>query len=289
MAEQDNKKDNVNNEKRPKPQKIINVTKPKQSSTPLSHIDATKVSSHTLREQHALEKLKKQVGGVKTKDRNSSLLKTIIAIVLAVILLALAVLFVLIIGRDKPTEEDNYDVRVSLQIENDASLRIVTESGKEKFKDIDPGDVVPVSAFVRNSDDYSGDNVQEIGESSAIFVRFKVQFVLNYKVANEKIKIKVSDKWYRYNKDSELEFGQEGILEDDGYYYYLGSLSFMQRAELFSEIEFVGEEIFCEDGGHYGQIKVSVESIHASLDLIEGENAWPTAPRNWILMQRNYF
>ena len=87
--------------------------------------------------------------------------------------------------------------------------------------------------------------------------------------------------------EDEQKFGDQGIKEDDGYYYYLGSLSFMQRAELFSEIAFVGKEIVWEDGGHYGQLQVIVESMEANIDYIEGENRWSTAPRYWIWAMRN--
>ena len=214
-------------------------------------------------------------------------MKTIIAIVLIVILIALAVLFVIIIGCGNETQEEVYDVRVSMQIENESSLKIVTDSGQEKFRDISPGDTVPVSAYVRNSNNYDGDNSAEVGESKRIYVRFKYQFTLNYQIANEKIQPAISDKWYKFNPEHEVKFGDQGIKEDDGYYYYIGSLSFMQRAELFSEIKFVGEEIFWEDGGHYGQIQVTVESMEAELDYIEGENRWPTAPRHWIWLMRN--
>ena len=265
--------------------KIIDVTKPK---TRLGSINTSNVSAHTLREQQALEKLSRQVGGSSSRGQGKgSAMKTIIAIILVIVLIVLAVLFVVIIGGDTGMEEESYDVRVSMKIENQNSLKIVTEGGQEKFRDISPGDVVPVSAYVRNSNNYQGDNAEELGEAKAIYVRFKYQFILNYEIVNEKIKPNISNKWYKWNPEHEKVFGEQGIKEDDGYYYYLGSLTYMQRAELFSEIEFVGENIFWEDGGHYGQIQVTVQSMEASIDFIEGENMWPTAPRYWVMLMRN--
>jgi hypothetical protein len=35
----------------------------------------------------------------------------------------------------------------------------------------------------------------------------------------------------------------------------------------FSEIKFIGKEIVWEDGGHYGQIQVIVESMEANIDI----------------------
>lgn len=280
--------DNIDKNKAKEPSKIIDVTKPKQ---PSGMSTSSNLSAYTLHEQQALEKLRRSVGGVSSKggDRGSraSLMKTIIAIVLILILIALAILFVIIIGGGNKSQEEAYDVRVSMQIENESSLKIVTDSGQEKFRDISPGDTVPVSAYVRNSDNYMGDNSDEIGESKNIYVRFKYKFILNYKDATEKIQPKISDKWYRFNYEDESKFGDQAIKEFDGYYYYLGTLSFMQRAELFSEIKFLGEQIFWEDGGHYGQIQVIVESMEANQDYIEGENRWPTAPRHWIWAMRS--
>lgn len=284
---------NVDKNKAKKPSKIIDVTKPRSKSSDSLSINTANLSSHTLHEQQALEKLKRSIGGVSSsKSRaasasRNSMLKTIVAIGLVVVLVALAVIFIVIVGGRNESQEEAYDVRVSMQIENQSSLKIITESGQERFRDISPGDVVPVSAYVRNSDNYQGDNSDEVGESKSIYVRFKFSFVLNYKEANEKIEPKIGEKWYRYKESDEEKFGEQGIKEDDGYYYYLGALSFMQRAELFSEIKFVGKEIVWEDGGHYGQIQVIVESMEANIDYIEGENRWPTAPRHWIWAMRN--
>jgi flagellar basal body-associated protein FliL len=275
--------DNIDKNKAKEPSKIVDVTKPRQTSgIPTS----SNLSSYTLHEQQALEKLKRSIGGVSSKGggggSRASMMKTIIAIILVILLIALAVIFVVIIGGGAESQEEAYDVRVSMQIENESSLKIVTDSGQERFRDISPGDTVPVSAYVRNSDNYAGDNSDEIGESKNIYVRFKYKFILNYKEATEKIQPKISNKWYKFNPEDESIFGDKGIKEDDGYYYYLGTLSFMQRAELFSEIEFLGEQIFWEDGGHYGQIQVIVESMEANIDYIEGEQRWPTAPIYWV-------
>ena len=196
----DNENNNVDKNK-VQPSKIIDVTKPKTST---SSFNSTNVSSHTLREQQALEKLRRQVGGsTSSGGSKGSLFKTIIAIVLIVVLIALAIIFVVIIGGDKQTQEEVYDVRVSMQIENKSSLIVLTDSGKEKFREINPGDIVPLSAYVRNANNYSGDvlNTNNGVTPPSIYVRFRIRFILDYKQADEKIAPVMNGKWYKYNKD----------------------------------------------------------------------------------------
>jgi hypothetical protein len=264
-------------------QKPIDVTKPRFGGS--SAIDASKVSSHTLREQQALEKLAKKVG-VSGGNRNSKapMVKTVVAVILVLVLIALAIIFVMIIGGNNKTQEETFDARVSMQIENKSSLIVLTDSGKEKFREINPGDIVPLSAYVRNANNYSGDvlNTNNGVTPPSIYVRFRIRFILDYKQADEKIAPVMNGKWYKYNKDDENKFGDSGIKEDDGYFYYKGALTFMQRAELFSAIEFVGDNIYWEDGGKYGQIQVEVESVPATLSSIIDSNVWATAPRQWV-------
>ena len=76
-----------NQNKRPK---SIDVTKPRENrGAPISNLDASRVSEHTLREQQALEKLKKQVGTLDRHENRASKLKTIIAIVLVLLLIVI--------------------------------------------------------------------------------------------------------------------------------------------------------------------------------------------------------
>ena len=77
-------------EKKPKPQsqpnKSIDVTKPR--SNPAANLDASRVSDYTLKEQAALERLAKKIGGsggIERKEDKSGNIKTIIAIVLRTI------------------------------------------------------------------------------------------------------------------------------------------------------------------------------------------------------------
>ena len=78
--------DEYNNHDPRRQDKIIDVTKPK--SEPFrSSIDASRVSEHTMREQQALEKLRKQVGGPTKSDNRSSKIKSIVAIILIIILI----------------------------------------------------------------------------------------------------------------------------------------------------------------------------------------------------------
>jgi hypothetical protein len=79
-----------------RPNRIIDVTKPKSTPPPQSNIDASRVSAYTLREQQSLERLKKQVGNLDQRENRASGIKTIIAIILVLILIALAVVFVII-------------------------------------------------------------------------------------------------------------------------------------------------------------------------------------------------
>ena len=171
-------KKNVNSSEK---NKVINVTKPREVK---SNIDTSRVSDLTLREQQALERLSKKVGAsTRSKDRASNI-KSIIAIILVIILIILAIVFIVLISQNKPTEEEEYDVRMSMQIENKSILSIVTDTGKEELRKISPGDVLPIKAYVRNSDNYSGDD--DLTDSNInpqnVYVRFKIKVILGYDV-----------------------------------------------------------------------------------------------------------
>lgn len=265
--------------------RIIDVTKPKSQPkpTPISHIDATRVSAYTLKEQQALEKLKRQVGNLNQRENRMSKIKTIVAIILVILLIALAVLFIIVIGNTAPTEEENYDVRVSIEIENKSALSVITDYGKEQLRQINPGDTVPLSAVVSNSSDPRGDIHQDTLTPPAIYVRFKLLLKLDYEDRYDILIPTLSSKWHRYNKEEEDEIITSTPVEDDHYYYYKGVLSFNNKTELFSALTFDGNVLTCEDGGKYGQIQVLVESIEANINAISSENIWPTAPKRWIL------
>jgi len=269
-------------EKKPKRDKVIDVTKPKKHETPQSHIDASRVSAYTLREQQSLEKLKKQVGNLNQKENRASSIKTIVAIVLIIILILIAIAFVIVIGRNSQTAEEDYDMRLSMQIENKSSLSIITEAGLEQLREINPGDRIPLRATVRNSESILGETTQEGTNPPAIYIRFRLVLILDYQ---ERYDIMIptmrDERWYRYDADTESNF-VNGVESDDHYYYYKGALSFMQPEELFSSIEFSGDAITCEDGGKYGQIQVKVESVEANLNNILSRSLWPSAPQGWI-------
>jgi hypothetical protein len=267
-----------NQHNKPQQNKIINVTKPQQSS---SSIDASRVSAYTLREQQSLEKLKKKIGNLDQKESKASSIKTVVAIVLVLILILIAVLFVLFIGKSTTSPEEDYDMRLSMQIENKSSLSIITEAGKEQLREINPGDKVALRASVRNSFDISGDLVQEGTNPPSIYVRFKLVLILDYKERYDIMIPTMSDRWHKYNAEVESSI-PNGVFEDDHYYYYIGSLAFMEPEELFSGIEFDGNVITCEDGGKYGQIQVHVEAIEANIGNIASKSVWPTAPQEWV-------
>ena len=278
-------------EKHPEPHrekpKVIDVTKPKApkapKATPVSHIDASRVSAYTLREQNALEKLKKQVGNLNQKENRMSKIKTIVAIILVILLLALAVLFIMVIGSNAPIEEENYDVRISMEIENKSALSIITDYGKEELRQINPGDVVPLSAVVSNSNDTRGDLHDDSATPPAIFVRFKLVLKLDFVDRYDVLIPTMSRKWYRYNQEEEDSIPTETPTTDDNFYYYKGALAFNDKAELFSALKFDGNVLTCDDGGKYGQIQVVVESIEANINAISSESIWPTAPKRWVL------
>jgi len=270
-----------NNER--KHNKIIDVTKSQKKKAPeTSNIDASRVSAYTLREQQALEKLKKQVGNLDQRENRAAGIKTIIAIILVVILIILAVVFVLIIGKNSPTNEVIYDMRLSMQIENKSTLSIITETGQEQLREINPGDKVPLRATVRNSEDIRGDIVEEGTNPPAIFVRFKLVLILDYQERYDIMIPTMSNRWYKYDAYTENKV-VNGVGADDHYYYYLGSLNYMEPQVLFSEIEFDGDVITCEDGGKYGQIQVHVECIEADTSTIVSRKLWPTAPQGWVI------
>lgn len=267
-----------------KPNRSIDVTKPRSAPTPNANLDASRVSDYTLREQAALERLAKKMGtgGHQKEDRSGSI-KTIIAIILVVILIVIAVAFILVLNKNSEvTEEADYDMRLSMQIENKSALSIITEAGKEQLREINPGDIIPLRASVRNSTDVLGDRTEENTLPPPIYVRFRLVLILDYEERYDIMIPTMTNRWYKYNK--EVEDNREGgVKEDDHYYYYLGTLSYMQPEVLFSSIEFSGDAITCDDGGKYGQIQVHVESVEADIDNIVNRTMWPTAPQEWII------
>ena len=273
-------------QEKPNPQsnKSINVTKPR--SNPAANLDASRVSDYTLKEQAALERLAKKIGGssgIEQKEDKSGSIKTIIAIILVVILIIVAIAFVVVLNKsNSESEESDYDMRLSMQIENKSSLSIITEAGRERLREINPGDIIPLRASVRNSTDVLGDRTEDNAEPPPIYVRFRLVLILDYEERYDIMIPTMTNRWYRYNKNVEDNI-MGGVKEDDHYYYYLGTLSYMQPEVLFSSIEFSGEAITCDDGGKYGQIQVHVESIEADIDNIVNRTMWPSAPQEWII------
>lgn len=261
-----------------RPDRIIDVTKPKTETR--SNIDASRVSDYTMREAQSLERLKKRVGGGNTRESKKPIVKTIIAIVLVLLLILLLVVFVLVIGRTGKSEEETYDIRMSMEIENKSLLTIITESGKEELRPINPGDRLDISAYARNSNDYRGDVSTGAGTPPNIYVRFKIRFILNYEDRYDVLIPKMTSNWYRFDKVADA--GADSA--DDYYYYYCGSVPYQKRIELFSSLKVDGDAITCEDAdkGRYGQIQVEVESIEANINNLNN-GIWPTAPKTWLL------
>lgn len=268
-----------------KRKKIIDVSKPKHTS-PASNIDTSRVSAYTQREQAALEKLKKQVGNLNQKENRASNIKSVVAIILVLLLILLVVVFIIVIGRGNNIEEEDFDMRLSMQIENKDSLSIITEAGLEKLREINPGDTIPLRASVRNSHDMGGELVGEDENPTAIYVRFKLVLILDYE---ERYDIMVptitEDDWYKYDQEEEAGL-HDGVSADDHYYYYKDKLMFKDATTLFSSILFDGNVITCEDGGKYGQIQVYVECIPAYFSSISNREYWKTAPQGWIEYMR---
>lgn len=259
--------------------KIINVTKPKTESIPRSNIDASRVSSYTMREQQSLEKLKKTVGGPSNSGGRSSKIKTIVAIILVLILIILLIVFAIVLSRTGTSEEETYDIRVSMKIENTSLLTIITDTGKEALRPINPGDKLDISAYARNSNDYRGDASTGAGNPPNIYLRFKIKLILNYEDRYDVIIPKLTDNWYKYNP----EVDKDVDTYDDHYYYFCGSIPYQRRIELFSQITIDGNAITCEDAdkGRYGQIQVTVESIEADINNINNK-IWASAPKTWV-------
>lgn len=266
-----------------KPKKSINVTKPKKSTLPpMSNIDTTKVSSHTVKEQQALERLKKKVGvSASNKQARSSTNKTVIVSVLSVILVAILVVMAILLFRQEPEEVLDSPIKVSMDIENKSVLSVVSEEGYEVLRPIWPGDKLPLKAYARNSNNYKGDAPVEGEEERPVYVRFKIRFILGYEDRYDILIPTMTDKWLRFDAETESMI-VNGAKEDDYFYYYCGIVEPQKRIELFSEIEFDGNKITIDDAGKYGQIQVLVESIDASVDNLK-LGIWPTAPQRWIL------
>lgn len=270
--------DDFNQNNNQKQDKIIDVTKPQQRP---SGIDASRVSAYTLREQQSLEKLKKKIGNLDQKESKASAIKTIVAVILVALLILIAVLFVVFIGKTESSPEESYDMRVSMQIRNKSALSIITEAGKEQLRRIYPGDKVALGASVRNSFNIYGDSAHEGTKPPSIYVRFKLVLVLDYQERYDVMIPTMSNRWHKYNADVETTI-PNGVFEDDHYYYYIGSLGYMESDDMFSQIEFDGNVLTCDDGGKYGQIQVHVEAIEANIGNVVTRSIWPTAPQEWV-------
>jgi len=276
----DEEKNNYSGQSNSPRNKSIDVTKPKHEPR-MSNIDTSRVSDHTAREQQALEKLRKRVGAADIHAGKTSKIKTIIAIILVVILIIVLIGFFIILGQKADEPEDDTAIRVSMELVNTSVLSVVTDEGLEELRPIYPGDRLPISAYARNSEKFEGDvNTSEVIPKN-VYVRFKIRFILDYQDRYEVIVPTMTSNWTKFNAELESNINN-GVTEDDHYYYYCGSLPFQKRVELFSEIEFDGNKLFIEDAGKYGQIQVIVESIEANTNyLLDG--VWPTAPKRWII------
>lgn len=259
--------------------KLINVTRPKDSGAQRSNIDASRVSSYTMREAQSLEKLKKSVGGGQDNRGKVGKIKSIVAIILVILLIILLVVFIIVLSRTGSSEEETYDMRVSMEIENKSLLTMITETGQEALRPINPGDTLALSAYARNSNDYTGDINTGTGTPPNIYVRFKIRFILNYEDRYDAFIPKLTSNWYRF--DPEVD-GGDGKY-DDHYYYFCGSVAYGRRIELFSQLTLDGNAITCEDGdkGRYGQIQVSVDAMVADINQVSVQ--WSTAPNNWLI------
>lgn len=279
----------------------IDVTKPRptydRNNRPDIVDEVEYVPTDAEREREALERLRNRATGgspvtttvsAKAKPKRdrgeaSKKIKGIIAILLVLIVIALLAVFVIFLGRNSSGQEEAYDIRVSMKIENKSALTLVTETGQEVLREINPGDKIPLRAYARNSNDYRGDSLNNIGSTPPnTYVRFKLVLVLGYEERYDILSPNVGEMWYRYNLEDE-ETITNGAQFDDGYYYYRGSLAFQQRVELFTELEFVGDNISCDDGGKYGQIQVIVESVEAVQENVATGKVWPTAPKYWVM------
>ena len=219
----------------------------------------------------------------KVKADRAGAFKTVIAVLLSMVVIGLGVAFMFVISDNKSNEESFYELRASLQIDNKSTLTVISETGREQLKKIEPGDVLDIGATVQNSNNFGGDPRQEKNPPH-VYVRFKIYFILNYADRYDVLKPKInSNVWYRYNAENETKY-VNGVKEDDNWYYFCGSLAFQQKAQLFSEVLVDGNSLTVDDGGHYGQIVVVVEVIEADENAIISEGMWSTAPREWVSM-----
>ena len=189
--------DEENRSQQPQPNKSIDVTKPR--SNPAANLDASRVSDYTLKEQAALERLAKKIGGsggIERKEDKSGNINTIIAIILVLVLIAIAIAFIFVLNKSgTESEEADYDMRLSMQIENKSALSIITEAGRERLREINPGDIIPLRASVRNSTDVLGDRTEDNAEPPPIYVRFKLVLILDYE---ERYDIMIPTMTYRW-------------------------------------------------------------------------------------------
>ena len=120
-----------------------------------------------------------------------------------------------------------------------------------------------------------------------VYVRFRMYFILDFVDRYDVLVPTVNNNvWYRFNAEEESKF-VDGVLQDDGWFYFNGSLAFQQKAQLFSDILVDGNTLTCDDGGKYGQIQVEVEVIEADINAIRSEGVWASAPRVWVQNMTN--
>ena len=240
--------------------------------------------THSEKERQALEKLAEKHSSPKIEKAHekNNLFKTIVAIILVVLVVALIVIFMIVIGNNTGKEEGDYEIRVSMQIDNKSSLTVISETGREQLKSIDPGDILEISAKVKNANNITGD-VNDNKIPPNVYVRYKIYFILDYEERYDVLVPDVnSDFWYRYNAEDEAK-QVDGVTYDDGWFYFCGTLSFQQEVKMFNKVLVDGNSLTCDDGGKYGQIQVDVEVIEADINAIKSEGVWSTAPRTWVM------
>lgn len=262
---------------------LLEETKPKSGGA-MPNVVKDIGKSRVQIEREKLERISKSLPASATKPKKdrSNMIKTIIAITLIAIIIILAIVFVVVIGDRAKFEEEDYDVRVSMQFENKSSLTIISETGKEQLRRVDPGDVLKVGAQVRNADNIEGDiNIGQSPEN--VYVRFKLTFMLGLEDRYDVLIPNVDSRyWYRYNEEDEKKL-LDGVSADDHYYYFKGVLAYQQSVKLFTEMLVDGNALTCDDGGKYGQIQVDVEVIKADYLRVKAGAIWSSAPRTWIL------
>ena len=213
-------------------------------------------------------------------EKHKRRFRVVIWVILILLLVGLAVAGVILFVRGSGNLDLGTSIRLSVNV--DERLEDTTTDDSISKKKIFPGHSFPVVVEVRNSNDFSGDS--ETLEVAPIFVRFKVELILENKTYNNVVVPTIqASNWC----------GGEELTNDtytwDGYYYYYGRLISQESVPLFTAITFDFANTTNDMAGKSAEIKITVEAVEGDAINVGASEAWGSAPNQWLsYVQQNF-